>query len=164
MTDEVPVPSEDGGEAPAPLDDRVLSQLVRELADAVVVADPESVIVFWNPVATRLFGWSALEAVGRSLDLIIPERLRARHWDGYRRVMETGHTEYGTKLLEVPALHRDGHTLSLAFTVTLLKQPGEARPYDIVAVLRDDTQRRRELKEARDGLASVRTATEAAER
>ena len=80
--------------------------------------------------------------LGRSLDLIIPERLRARHWDGYRRVMQTGRTEYGTRLLEVPAVHRDGRTISIAFTVTLLKRPGEQRPYDIVAVIRDDTARR----------------------
>lgn len=164
MTSDIPGPSDEGGEAPcfahllerrpAEVDDRVLSQLVRDLADAVVVADPEGIIVFWNSAATRLFGWSALDATGRSLDLIIPERLRARHWDGYRRVMESGHTDYGTRLLEVPAVHRDGHTISLAFTVTLLKHPGEQRPYDIVAVMRDDTARRKELKDARDRLAA----------
>jgi PAS domain S-box-containing protein len=146
-----------GRPVPPALDDRALAQLVRDLADAVVVADPEGIIVFWNAAATRIFGWSARDALGKSLDLIIPERLRARHWDGYRRVMESGHTDYGTRLLEVPAVHRDGHTISIAFTVTLLKRPGARQPYDIVAVMRDDTARRTELKELRDRLASDRT-------
>jgi PAS domain S-box-containing protein len=155
---------EEGGEAPCfehllpnslgSLDDRALAQLVRRLADAVVVADPEGTIVFWNEAATRLFGWSEAEAVGQLLDLIIPERLRARHWDGYRRVMETGHTQYGNRLLEVPALHRDGHTFSIAFTVTLLTHAGEQRPDGIAALIRDDTARREELRSLRDRLAA----------
>jgi PAS domain S-box-containing protein len=136
------------------------ARLLQSLADAVVVADPAGAIVLWNQAATNLFGWSEEEAVGRSLDLIIPERLRGRHWDGYRRVMESGHTEYGSRLLEVPAVHRDGHTLSIAFTVTLLVRPGEQRPEAIAAVLRDDTARRRELLELRERVATLETATE----
>jgi PAS domain S-box-containing protein len=124
-------------------------QLVRDLADAVIIANAEGIILFWNGAATKLFGWAEDDAVGRSLDLIIPERLRGRHWDGYRRVMETGQTRYGNRLLEVPAQHRDGHTLSIAFTVTLLFRPGGDSPAGIAAVLRDDTARRRELLELR---------------
>jgi PAS domain S-box-containing protein len=131
------------------IDDGALAQLVRVLADAVVIADPEGVILLWNDAAVTLFGWTAEEAIGETLDLIIPERLRARHWDGYHRVMETGHTEYGTRLLEVPALHRDGHTFSIAFTVTLLTHPGEPRPDAIAAVIRDDTARYEERRRAR---------------
>jgi PAS domain S-box-containing protein len=163
-------PWDEGGEAPcfAHLEDQLhaggdegaLAQLMRDLADAVVVADPAGTIVFWNRAATKLFGWSEDEAVGNSLDLIIPERLRARHWDGYRRVMETGHTEYGTRLLEVPAVHRDGHTLSIAFTVTLLTKRGEQRPDAIAAVLRDDTARRQELLALRDRVATLEAEIE----
>jgi PAS domain S-box-containing protein len=165
MTSDPPVPSDEGGEAPcfahllegvhSDFDHGVLAQLVRDLADAVVIADPDGMIVFWNAAATRLFGWSAEDATGRSLDLIIPERLRTRHWDGYRRVMQTGHTEYGNRLLEVPAMHRDGRTISIAFTVTLLTHPGERRPYAVVAVIRDDTARRAELRQARERLAAL---------
>lgn len=71
--------------------------------------------------------------------MIIPDRLRARHRERYRRVMETGQTEYANRLLEVPALHRDGHTLSIAFTVTLSTRPGDKQPHAIAAVIRDDT-------------------------
>jgi len=156
---------DEGGEAPCfehllekpsdSLDDNSLAQLVRCLADAVVIADRAGTIVFWNEAATRIFGWSDAEAGGRSLDLIIPERLRTRHWDGYRRVMETGHTQYGERLLEVPALHRDGHTFSIAFTVTLLMRAGEQRPAGIAALIRDDTARRHELRSLRDRLATI---------
>lgn len=99
------------------------------LADAVVVADPEGTIVYWNVSAESLFGWPAAEVVGQPLDMIIPERLRGRHGDGYRETMRTGVTRYGDRLLEVPALRRDGHTFSIAFTVTLMKEAGRTEPY-----------------------------------
>lgn len=133
-----------------------LAELVRALADAVVIADPEGTITFWNDAATRVFGWSAAEAVGATLDLIIPERHRARHDAGYQRVMASGQTSYGDRLLEVPALHREGRPLSIAFTVTLLKRPGEQAPYAIAAVVRDDTERWQERRRLRDELAALR--------
>ena len=160
-----PDPHDVGGEAPChahlldepPLvTDAALARLVRDLADAVVIADADGIITFWNDAATRLFGFTTGDAIGRSLDLIIPERLRERHWTGYRQTMATGHTSYGNQLLEVPALHRDGGTLSIAFTVTLLRHPGAERPYAIAAVLRDDTQRWQERKQLHDELAHLR--------
>jgi PAS domain S-box-containing protein len=159
--------SDDGGEAPCfahlldePDDDaeRLLALLVKELADAVVIADPDGTITFWNNAATDLFGFTRSEAIGRSLDLIIPERLRERHWTGYREVMATGRTSYAHRLLEVPALHADGHVLSVAFTVTLLDD-GSGRPSAIAAVLRDDTQRRQELRRLRDEVAQLHASS-----
>lgn len=138
------------------LDDAQLAELVRTLADAVVVADPEGAITFWNDAATRLFGWSAEEAIGQTLDLIIPERLRQRHWTGYHQTMATGHTRYGDRLLEVPALHRDGRTLSIAFTVTLLGAKGADAPHAVAAVMRDDTERWQERRRLRAELAALR--------
>jgi PAS domain S-box-containing protein len=137
-------------------DEAMLVQLVQNLADAVVVADPEGTITFWNEAAGRLFGWSADEAVGQTLDLIIPERLRSRHWDGYREVMATGETKYGTSLLEVPAQHRDGRRMSIAFTVTLLHEAGDATPSGIAAVLRDDTERFQERRRLQQELQELK--------
>ena len=162
MTEQTPS-SDEGGEAPcfAPLfeepdapSERQLAQLVHELADAVVIADTDGAITFWNESAARIFGWSPAEAIGRSLDLIIPERLRDRHWAGYRGVMASGETRYGVTLLEVPALHKDGRQLSVAFTVTLLRRPGE-RPHGIAAVLRDDTVRWTERRQLTDRIAEL---------
>jgi PAS domain S-box-containing protein len=133
-----------------------LAALVETLADAVVIADADGVIVFWNDAASRVFGWSSAEAVGRTLDVIIPERLRARHWAGYRNTMATGHTDYGDRLLEVPALHRDGTTMSIAFTVTLLRDHGHARPSGIAAVIRDDTARWHERRRLAAEVAALR--------
>jgi PAS domain S-box-containing protein len=142
---------------PALPDDAVLAGLMRQLADAVVIADAAGIITFWNDAATRLFGWSRDEAVGRTLDLIIPERLRSRHWAGYRQTMATGRTSYGERRLEVPALHRDGRSLSIAFTVTLLPaSDDDERPQCIAAVLRDDTERWQERRQLRAELAALR--------
>ena len=140
---------------------RQLQQLVRDLADGVVIADAKGIIVFWNRAATNIFGWSAADAVGRSLDIIIPERLRARHWAGYERVMETGETSYGNRLLEVPAAHRDGRTISVAFTVTLLRRLDEAQLDGIVAVLRDDTERWNERRVAQQQIAALEAQKDA---
>ncbi|GHD99195.1 PAS sensor protein [Defluviimonas sp. 20V17] len=137
-------------------------QLVEEAGDAVIASDASGVIVLWNAAATRIFGFTRDEALGQTLDLITPERFRARHWAGYRVTMETGVTRYGATLLRVPALHRDGRSLSIAFTVTLLRD-GAGKVEQIVAIVRDETERwqeERTLKaklktlEAREGIGN----------
>ena len=115
-------------------------QFVRVTGDAVIAADTDGAIIFWNGAAARIFGYTEAEALGRSLDLIIPERLRERHWQGYGRVMNTGETRYGNDVLRVPALHKDGHALSIAFTVALLRGPDESS-WIIAATIRDETAR-----------------------
>jgi PAS domain S-box-containing protein len=129
-------------------------QFVQAAGDAIVAAGTDGSIVLWNPAAERMFGYTASEALGQSLDLIIPERFRRRHWDGYRQVMQTGHTRYGTDVLRVPALHKDGHTLSIAFTVALLntrETPGRV----IAAIIRDETSRWTEERALRQRLAEL---------
>jgi PAS domain S-box-containing protein len=138
-------------------DDPTLAQLVRRLADPVIVADSDGVIVFWNDAAERVFGWTADRAIGMSLDLIIPERQRHAHWQGYHRVMATGQTRYDRDLLRVPALHADGERRSIAFTVTLLTDTGGAVT-GIAAVLRDETQRWAEERSLRAELTRCRAA------
>ena len=145
-------------EPPRELSHAQLADLVADLADAVVVTDPDGRIVFWNHAATRIFGFGREEALGAALDLIIPERLRDRHWTGYRRTMATGETSYGDRLLEVPAVHRDGRPLSIAFTVTLLVAPGTRLPIGIAAVIRDDTERWTERRQLRAEIAALRAA------
>ena len=102
-----------------------------------------------------MFGHVSDEAIGRSLDLIIPERLRQRHWDGFRQTMETGRSRYGEgDLLSVPALRKDGTTISVEFTIVLLKsEPVGVR--GIVAIMRDVTQRFEEMRQLRRKLAEV---------
>ncbi len=112
--------------------------LVESTDHAVIVADPDGVIRFWNPAAEQIFGRSRADAVGESLDVIIPDKLRARHWEGYRRVMRTGQTEYAGRTLAVPAVRQDGTRISVEFTVALLRDATGAIS-GIAAILRDVT-------------------------
>src|SRR5229473_761826 len=116
------------------------AQLVEVIGDAIVVSDASGTINVWNPAAERLFGFTQAEALGNSLDLIVPKRLRERHWAGYRKTMASGETRYAHDLLRVPAVHKDGRTLSIAFTVGLLFGP-QREVIGIVAVIRDETTR-----------------------
>ena len=115
-------------------------QLANVMGDGVVISDAEGNIVFWNSAAERIFGYTANEALGKSLDIITPERFRERHWDGYKKSMETGITRYGSTLLTVPALHKEGKALSIAFTVAMLTND-DGNVEGIAAVVRDDTAR-----------------------
>ena len=130
------------------------AQLVAAAGDAIVAADPQGRIVLWNPAAERIFGFSRAEALGQTLDLIIPERLRARHWEGYDKVMRSGETRYGSEVLRVPALRKDGRPLSIAFTVALLKR-GDGTVESIVAIMRDDTARWNEERTLKKRLAEL---------
>ena len=117
-----------------------LSQLVACVGDAIIVVDAHEKIVLWNPAATRIFGYSEEEALGSTLDLIVPERQRHRHNEGCRKSMDTGITRYGTSLLKVPALHKSGSMLSIAFTVGMLFDEHQ-KVNGIVALIRDETER-----------------------
>jgi len=134
-----------------------LEQLVAGAGDAIMVCDAEGAIVLWNRAAERIFGFTEAEALGRSLDLIIPERQRGRHWDGYRTTMATGITKYGADLLRVPALHKDGHTLSIAFTVSMLFS-ADHEVTGIVAIVRDESVRFAEERKLRARLVEVEAA------
>jgi PAS domain S-box-containing protein len=135
--------------------DLVATALLSASSDAIVAADRDGIIRFWNPGATRIFGFAESEVLGQSLDLIIPDRLRQRHWDGYRRTMETGRSRYGEgELLSVPALRRDGATVSIEFTIVPLRDDG-GRMTGIVAVMRDTTARFEEMRNLRRKLAEA---------
>lgn len=133
----------------------IAAALFATASDAIVATDREGRIIFWNPGAERIFGFTAAEVTGQSLDLIIPEKLRGRHWAGYRHVMETGESRYGHgDLLSVPALTRDGRRISVEFTIALLRDDGQAIS-GTVAVMRDVTARFDELRELKRRLAGA---------
>ena len=133
-------------------------RIIQVAADAIIVADASGKITLWNAGAERLFGYAAAEVVGQSLDIIIPEAQRTRHWDGYQHVMRTGETKYGTQLLRVPAMRKDGNRFSIAFTVGLLKDRAGAVE-GIFAILRDDTERFQSEKTLRKRVAELEAAT-----
>lgn len=129
-----------------------LEMFVRAAGDAIIAAGSDGRIIFWNPAAERIFGFTADEALGRSLDLIIPERFRERHWAGYREVMRSGQTRYASEVLRVPALHKSGNPLSIAFTVALLRSTEGPM---ITAIVRDETKHWNEEREVRRHLTEL---------
>lgn len=135
-------------------------ELVEKIADGIVIADRDGIIVYWNEGAAAIFGYSAEEAVGQRLDLIIPERLRARHSAGYEETMASGETRYADRMLAVPALHRDGHQISIEFRVALLGIE-EGRPTAIGAAIRDVTERWHADRQLRARLAELEAAVDA---
>ena len=131
------------------------SALLDSASDAIIATDREGLITFWNPGAERIFGFTAGDVVGQSLDLIIPENLRARHWSGFRHTMETGTSRYGHgDLLSVPGLTKDGRRISVEFTIVLLLSQTQAVT-GTVAVMRDVTKRFEELRELKRRLAQA---------
>ncbi len=134
-------------EAPTP--EWLSGRIVQEASDAIMFSDRQGLIRLWNCGAERMFGYAASEAVGQSLDLIIPENLRGRHWDGYYRVMESGESRYSTEMLSAPALRRDGTRISTEFSMVMVKGD-DGSVLGVAAVIRDVStrwQREKELKE-----------------
>ena len=135
------------------------SRIVQGAGDAILYADRDGRILLWNAGAEAMFGHAAAEALGQSMDIIIPERLRGRHWEGWEKVMKTGVTRYGKETLAVPAVRKDGSSLSIEFTIQLVRDDAGAI-LGAAAIIRDVTARwnrdrdlRRKLKELETQLA-----------
>lgn len=137
-----------------PSNDWLYRHIVEDSGVAVIYGDAAGVIRLWNRGAEGIFGWTAEETLGRSMDLIIPEKHRASHWEGYARVMKTGLTKYGQTMLAVPALTKDGRRISIEFSVVLLTEPTGA-VVGIAAFLQDITQRWERDKALRVRLAAA---------
>ena len=136
------------------ISDQLGQALLVSSSDAIIATDREGHVTFWNPGAERIFGFAADEAAGKSLDLIIPENLRARHWEGFHHVMKTGTSRYGDgDLLSVPGLTKSGRRISVEFTIVMLRD--ETGIAGTVAVMRDVTKRFEELRELRRKLAEA---------
>jgi len=129
-------------------------QIVNRAPEAIIFADHEGKIRLWNTGAEAIFGYRAEEALGQSLDLIIPDRLRGRHWEGYHKVMATGVTRYGKELLAVPAIRKDGTRISLEFSVALLRDETGAL-LGTAAIIRDVTARWQQEKALKERLAAL---------
>ncbi|MBI4298695.1 MAG: PAS domain S-box protein [Chloroflexi bacterium] len=134
--------------------DQLYRQIVDNARDAIIVADKNGVIRLWNSGAEAIFGYDASEAIGQTLDLIIPERFRQRHWEGYRKVMATGVTRYNQGLLAVPGTRKDGTRLSLEFTIVLLDGSGGS-PMGAAAFMRDVTERWQREKAVAERLSEL---------
>lgn len=135
--------------------ERFAITLLQSMPDAVVFADEQGRIGYWNAGATRMFGYADSEALGQSLDIIIPESLRQRHWAGYDKTMQTGETRYGAgDLLAVPAIRKDGSRISIEFTIAPFHDES-GKMIGIAAIMRDVTKRFEEMKALRQRAAAA---------
>jgi len=132
----------------------LFQRIVQDAPEAIIFADRHGTIRLWNAGAEAIFGYRADEAVGQSLDLIVPEKQRGPHWDGYRSVMATGVTRYGRELLKVPALRKDGSRISLEFSILLVRD-GAGQPVGAAAIIRDVTERWQQERALRERLAAL---------
>lgn len=141
--------------------DHFAQALVAGMPDAIVYADADGVIRMWNAGAARMFGFTADEALGQPLDIIIPGSLRERHWNGYRETMRTGQTRYGDgQILAVPATRKDGARISVEFTIVPFADDN-GKMTGIAAIMRDATARFEELRALRKEVAALRTGNAA---
>ena len=136
------------------LPDDLFRWIVENMPEGVVYSDREGIIRLWNRGAEAIFGYRHEDVLGRTLDVIIPERWRARHWEGYRSVMGTGVTRYGRELLAVPARRQDGTRISIEFSI-MLPRDRDGQALGAVAVVRDVTTRREQDQALRKRLAAV---------
>lgn len=132
--------------------EELCKSIVEQTQFAVIFSDNDGVIRFWNAGAEAMFGYNATEAVGQSLDLIVPERQRVRHWEGYRKVMATGITKYGREMLAVPAMRKDGARISVEFSIILLHSPS-GQMLGAAAIMQDVTARWQQQKQLKERLA-----------
>ena len=143
----------------ATLEPGLAAAVVAQTPDAIVFSDRESVIRLWNRGAEVLFGFAASEAVGASLDIIIPERFRAAHWAGFRRAVAAGQVRHGARVRTTRAIHRFGHKLYVELSFALVHDPS-GTVVGSVAVGRDCSDRYLGEKAMRERLAELeRTAT-----
>jgi PAS domain S-box-containing protein len=137
------------------MDEDLIARAILWGPEAIVAADRDGVIRFWNAGAERIFGFTSAQAVGRSLDLIIPERLRARHWAGWRQVMATGQSRYGAAdVLAVPGVRQDGTPVSVEFMLQPVRDAA-GQVLGLAATIRDVTERFTELRELRRQVAGT---------
>jgi PAS domain S-box-containing protein len=131
--------------------EQIYKQVVDFAQDGILFADRDGNIRVWNSGAETIFGYTSEEAIGKSLDLIVPKKLRDRHWEGYNRVMDTGESRYGNELLKVPAIHKDGKRISVEFTIILIR--GHRNEIlGSAAIIRDITERWQHEKELKERL------------
>jgi PAS domain S-box-containing protein len=137
----------------------IYRQIVEHSHDAILLADRNGIIELWNSGAEATFGYTNAEARGKSLDIIIPEKLRQRHWEGFHTAMKTGETRYGAELLKVPAIRKDGMRISVEFTIILVRDV-KNDIIGIAAIIRDVTERWMQEKEMKQKIKLLESSSE----
>lgn len=133
---------------------RPFEAIVEQTPDAIIFADCDGMIRVWNRGAETVFGFSAAEVIGSSLDVIVPERFRRAHWEGFHQAIERGHTQHGGQVRTTRSIHKLGHTLYVDLSFGLVKNNAGA-VIGSVAVGRDCSARYLSEKALRERLAEL---------
>ncbi len=133
---------------------RLYKKIIEDADDAIIFTDSDGVILLWNKGAVEIFGFDTAEALGRTLDIIIPDAMRTRHWDGYRRVIETGETKYTGHFLTAPGLRQDGSRISLEFSILIVRDK-DKNPVGVAAIIRDVTEKWEKEKEMKSYISEL---------
>lgn len=137
----------------------IYNQIIEKTQDAIIFCDESGIIKLWNAGAEEMFGYGSLEAIGKTLDIIMSDKHRKRHWEGYQNVMRTGRSDYSKKLLAVPALRKDGVRLSVEFSIVIITDPESGNPSGVAAIIRDVTEKWEEQKKLRNCISRFRSST-----
>jgi PAS domain S-box-containing protein len=141
--------------------DAALAQaLLEQSPDAVIYAGRDGMIAFWNESAERVFGHKAADAMGQSLDLIIPEEFRERHWTAYDKALEVGDTKYRGQALATKSMRADGTSIYVELGFAMVHDASGAT-IGAMAVARDITERFNRDRETRRELRDLREAAKA---
>lgn len=138
----------------APTQEWLARTIVADSSDAIMFSDRDGIIRLWNSGAEKMFGFTTEEALGQSLDLIIPENLRGRHWDGYGRVMQSGTSRYSADMLSAPALQKGGARISTEFSMVMVKNDA-GEMLGVAAIIRDVSARWQNEKELKERLKAL---------
>jgi PAS domain S-box-containing protein len=135
--------------------------LIADSPDAVIFADTEGRIGVWNAAAERIFGFSEAEAIGQSLDIIVPERFRDAHWKGFDRALGEKATKYAGQSLPTRAQKQDGTQIYVELSFAIVLVDGEsvgalATARDITERFERDREQRQKLRAAEEELAKLR--------
>lgn len=114
-------------------------RIVADVGDALIYIDDQGVIRVWNAHAAALFGFSAQEALGHSVDLIIPAHLREAHWRGFERALQRG-TVSRAEVRTTRGLHKDGRKLYVDMSFSIVKNDA-GQALGSTAMARDATNR-----------------------
>lgn len=139
--------------------DWLCKEIINKAQDAIVFSDKQGIIRLWNKGAAKIFGHSPEKAIGKTLDIIIPDAFRERHWEGYREVMDTGKTKYANRLLTVPSIRKDGSNVSIEFTIVLVRDQN-AEVLGTAAIIRDVSERWKKEKKMKRRLAELEQTLE----
>jgi len=130
------------------------ASILRCMPEALIFCDLEGIIRVWNGGAEKVFGWPAAEAVGQNLDLIIPERMRKAHWDGFNQAIERGGVKPGRTAMITRSLHKSGEFIYVDMSFEMVKD-AQGQMLGSMAVARDATARFTEEKALRKQLAEL---------